>query len=407
MNKIKIVAINSVNYGSTGNTMFDIAKYCRENNFEYYTYSGSSPKYEKKDHILFGNKYERYINTKITLFTGYDCAALSSGTNKLISDLKLIRPDIIHLHNLHGSYINYVKLFKYIKDSNIKVVWTLHDCWSFTGKCPHFTAIECYKWKDKCFDCKQLDIYPRSMVDLTSTMYKVKKDTFANLDNISIVVVSNWLKKICKESFLNKHNTYVIENGINLDKFKASNNTALKEKYNIKDKFIILGVASPWTERKGINDFIKLSQILDSNYYKIVLIGMSKEQIREFSKYNILGLEKTDSVEELIEWYSLSDVLFNPSIEETFGLVTVEAMACGTPVIVYNSTASPELIENTLGYCIEPHDICRVKEAIHEIKSKGKKYYSYDMVSKVNKYYSKQKQLEKYKQLYENLMNSV
>ena len=271
-------------------------------------------------------------------------------TENFIKWIKEYDPDVIHLHNLHGYYINIDVLFRYLAEAKKKVIWTLHDCWAFTGHCAYFSYAGCEKWKSGCFECPQKKEYPKSLIiDNSKKNWILKKELFTSIEDMVLVTPSKWLASLVKESFLNKYPVEVIYNGIDTDVFKPTKSD-FRTKNGLEDKKIILGVASVWDRRKGLYDFIKLSELLDDTY-KIVLVGLSNEQMNGIPE-KILGIPRTNSATELAEIYSAADVFVNPSVEETMGLVTVEAMACGTPVITYNLTAVPEVVCEKCGYTV-------------------------------------------------------
>jgi glycosyltransferase involved in cell wall biosynthesis len=269
-------------------------------------------------------------------------------TKKLIKQIKQINPNIIHLHNIHGYYLNYAILFEYLNELNIPIVWTLHDCWSITGHCTYFSFVGCNKWKSECYSCPQKKSYPTSwFIDRSKENFRLKKKHFTSLSNMTIVPVSNWLSDLIKESYLHKYPIRTIHNGIDLSVFKPSDSEKFKSMYNIQNKFILLGVANKWELRKGLKDFVELSNLLDSDY-KIVLVGLSRKQIEQLPD-NILGIERTESVEGLAEIYSAGDVFLNPTYEDNFPTTNLEALACGTPVITYETGGSPEAIDESTG----------------------------------------------------------
>jgi Glycosyltransferase len=296
------------------------------------------------------NKYWHFIMSSI-----FDAQGFSSkhATKKLIAKIADYKPDIINLHNLHGYYINVDILFNYLERTNIPVVWTFHDCWAITGHCCHYDYIGCYKWADKngCDNCPQKYEYPKCYIlDNSKKNCRKKKDAFKKLKNLYIITVSNWLNSQIKKSFLSDYPIKTIYNGINLEEFQPTKNS-IKQKYNITGKILLLGVAQNWSDKKGINDFIELSKKLGDDY-KIIIVGISDNLIKELPE-TIIKINKTDNITQLCQYYTAADVVLNLSVEETFGLVTVEALACGTPVILYNKTALPEIIDSKCGIVIE------------------------------------------------------
>lgn len=332
---------------------------------------------------------ERKIHLILAYYTGLNGCFSYLGTKQFIKKVDKIRPDIIHLHNLHNCYINLGILFDYIKNNNIPVVWTLHDCWSFTGQCPHFTVVQCNKWKTGCYDCPQYKEYPKSMVDKTKRMYNLKKSCFTGINDLTIVTPSKWLSSMVKKSFLKSYAIKVINNGIDLNIFKPTP-SEFRKKYGLDNKIVLLGVANPWTRKKGLDIFVDMSKRLNKNY-KIVLVGLSSNQIQDLPS-SILGLPKTDSAKELAEIYTAADYFINPSMEETMGLVTVEALACGTPVIVSNSTAVPEVINKKCGKIVSDYSAEGFCEAVKYIENEFltedciRQAHNYDMNEKYQEY---------------------
>ena len=294
------------------------------------------------------------INKYLHLFMSrvFDAQGLSSkiATRRLLKKIDDYNPDIIHLHNLHGYYINIEILFDYLKRVNKPVVWTLHDCWAFTGHCSHFDYIKCEKWKTGCFECPQKKEYPTCNVfDNSRRNYEKKKNAFSGIKNLAIVTPSKWLGGKVKESFLGQYHIEVIPNGIDLNLFRPVE-SEFKNQYSIEDKIVVLGVAQNWSVKKGLYDFIELSKKIDEQF-QIVLVGLTGDQIKALPR-NIIGIGRTNSADELAKIYSAADIFLNPSVEETMGLTTVEALACGTPAIVSSATAVPEVIDETCGLIV-------------------------------------------------------
>jgi glycosyltransferase involved in cell wall biosynthesis len=338
---MKIVHINTFPRKATGQIMLNIHKKCLENGMDSYVVWGRGRAPENDREISMYDKLGiawHGIYTRLTDKTGF---ASVRATKKLIKKLEEIKPDIVQLHNLHGYYINIEMLFNYFSaHKNIKIIWTLHDCWAFTGHCVYFDAVGCEKWKSQCEKCPQKKTYPSSLfLDNSSWNYKKKKELFNSVENMTLVTPSQWLADLVKQSFLSKYPVKVIHNGVDTSVFKPVDSDFRKNN-NLENKVIILGVASEWTPRKGLDDFIKLAELLDDNY-KIVLVGLNKKQLVQLPQ-NILGIERTESVGELVEIYSAADVFFNPTYEDNYPTTNLEAIACGTPVVTYNTGGSPE-----------------------------------------------------------------
>ena len=358
---LKIVEINMFVNGSTGKIMLNVAKRARECGHIVKTYSTHvfSVKYKKlpkapDGHEYYGNYLDNALHFILVHFFGKNGTHSIYSTWNLLRDIKIFNPDVLHLHNLHGCCINLPMLFRYIKKRKVKVIWTLHDCWAFTGHCAYYDLKKCEKWKTGCVDCSSHLDYPKSKKDTSVWQYAHKKEWFNGVENMTIVTPSKWLANQVEKSFLSNYPVRVINNGIDLDVFKPTDSD-LREKYELTDKKVLLFVADAWGARKGFDDVVKLSSML-SNEYKMVMIGLSDQQKADIPE-NILGLLRTESVEELVKWYSLADVFVNTTMEENFPTVNMEALACGTPVITYKTGGSAEIIDATCGVAVTKGDI--------------------------------------------------
>lgn len=258
-------------------------------------------------------------------------------------------------------------MFDYIKSANKKVVWTLHDCWAFTGHCAYFDMAKCDKWKTGCGKCPNLKKYPNSwFFDRSSSLYKTKKAVFSGVKDMTIVCPSQWLAELVKQSYLSDYPIKVINNGINLEDFKIIDNHTFDNVVD-RSKKIILGVASPFGERKGYSNYISLSKIIDKEKYQIVMCGVNEEQVKELESYDIVGITRTDSKQKLAELYSLAYCFVNMTFEDNFPTVNIEALACGLPIITYNTGGSVEVITEDNGIVVEQGDIEAVKMAIYNM----------------------------------------
>jgi putative colanic acid biosynthesis glycosyltransferase len=402
----KILQINTVvNSGSTGRITEEIGQLAIKAGWKSYIAYGRNKRPSESELIKIGNSWDNKMHGLQTRLFDMHGLASKNATNDLVIQIKKIKPDIIHLHNIHGYYLNYEILFSFLNVVNIPVVWTLHDCWPITGHCTYFTYVGCNKWETECFSCPQKTNYPASfLIDRSKKNFNRKKELFNSLMDVTIVPVSNWLSDILKKSFLHKYPVRVINNGINTEVFKPTESSEFRVKYSIENKFILLGVAIDWEPRKGLQDFIELSKQLESNY-QIVLVGLTNKQIKQLPE-NILGIERTEDIEALVHIYSVADIVLNLSYEETFGMTTVEGLACGTPGIVYNATASPELIDNSTGLIVEPGDINELIEAIKVIEQNGKQYYTEACVKRAQRLYKKEDRFKEYIELYEELIKA-
>ena len=394
---MKVLQINTFGNLSTGKIAVDIYRTLRAHGnegavaFARNEVPGDVPSFK------IGNPLSVYTDGVLTRLTDKAGHYSKGATEKLIKQIKEYDPDIIHLHNLHGYYINVPMLFDYLKEADKPVVWTLHDCWAYTGHCCYYSMAGCDKWKlTGCTKCPQKKAYPASIFkDNSSRNFSEKNQMFHSVKNLHLVCVSKWLDNELRASFLKDIPSRVIYNGIDTSVFKPSSGN-FRIKYDVGDKRIVLGVASTWDTRKGLADFIGLSKLLDERY-KIVLVGLNDKQKASLPD-NMLGIGRTDGPKELAEIYSASNVLFNASVEETFGLPNVESLACGTPVVAYNCTGIPETMTENDGYIVEPHDLKTVALKIGEICDAGKRIE----VSSFR--FPKDKTYEAYMKLYEELV---
>lgn len=363
---MKYFFINSV-YGvrSTGKL---ISAKCRElsdgGDKCYVAYGREAVDDGNAELIKIGNSADSFIHAAGSML--FDRQGLFSRrcTNELIKKIEKISPDVIWLHNIHGYYINYPIFFRWLKTKkNIKKYWTLHDCWAFTGHCAYFTMAKCDKWQSQCFDCPQLKTYPKSLLtDNSKNNYLVKKEFFSNIDNLTIITPSHWLMETVEKSFLRGYPIEVCNNTVDEAVFKPVESD-YRKKNSLENKFIVLGVAVAWEETKGLQDMIRLRSLLDDNFV-MVLIGVTDKQVKGFPP-GIIGMQKTSSQQELVEIYSAADVLVNPTHQDNFPTVNLEARACGTPVVTYNVGGSPE--SAGYEYIAEENDLEAVRDYIYEI----------------------------------------
>lgn len=331
--------------------------------------------------------------TRITDKCGLGSKAV---TKSFLKKLEYYAPDIVHIHILHGYYINLEILFHYLKEKGIPVVWTFHDCWAFTGHCPYFDIAGCDKWKNGCHSCAQKTHHPQSLfLDNSKRNYDRKRDAFTGIDNMVIVTPSSWLKGLVEQSFFKKYPVRVIHNGINMNNFRPTYGV-MKETLGLKNKKILLGVSSTWAEGKGMADFIHLSKKISADY-KIVLVGLDSKQLEELPN-NIIGIERTDSVAELAELYTAATVFLNLTYEDNYPTTNLEAIACGTPVITYRTGGSPEIVEKTgFGQIVQQGSIEEVLEAIPKAEKMS-------VPNGLSAYLDQKERFTEYQQLYEELL---
>lgn len=360
MRNPKLVQINTVCNGSTGRIMQDIQKCAQDAGWRTLSLVGRRKVYADLPCEKYGSGLSFWIHVIIT--TAFDRQGHGSllWTKKLVARLREEKPDVIHLHNLHGYYLHIPTLFKYLKDEyKGKIFWTFHDLWPITGHCPHYVIAGCDKWKTECKKCPNKKVYPISWgLDQSKRNFKEKKALFLGLNHLEIITPSKWVAEQVKLSFLQDIPVHVVSNGIDLDVFRYTYDNEVYEKYDIPmDKKVVLGVASVWENRKGLDDFLELANNIDEEYV-IVLVGLSKRQKKNLSKiHNICGIQRTENRKELAALYSRADVLLNPSKEETFSLVTIEAMACGTPVIGMDTSAVKELVNSFNGILLHENNV--------------------------------------------------
>ena len=340
---MKVLQVNTFSYKAAGNIMMNLHKAMKENGIDSYVAWGRGRKAQNNHEFYMNDELGVKLHGVYTRISDKHGFGSRTSTKKLLRWIDSIDPDIIHLHCIHGYYINIELLFKYIREKQKKVIWTQHDCWAFTGHCAYFDAAGCEKWKTGCHNCKQLKTYPASRIcDRSKWNWYKKKELFTGLD-ITIVAPCEWLGNLMKDSFLNEYSIRVIYNGIDTSVFTPTSSN-FKIKHGIEDKNIILGVASEWTERKGLKDFVKLNELIDKSKYVIVVVGVTKEQIEKLP-LDVIAISRTENVNELVEIYSSAYVYFNPTYEDNFPTTNLEALACGTPVITYNTGGSPEAIK--------------------------------------------------------------
>lgn len=358
---MKLLVINSVlGFGSTGRICLDIAKRFEQNGYEvkvaYGRNFGKLSEDAERYGVRIGNDMDVYVHGIYARITDRHGLASKGTTKAFLKWAQEYDPDVLWLHNVHGYYINYEMLFDWIKSRpQMEVKWTFHDCWPFTGHCAYFTYVNCDRWIKGCNACPQLSAYPKSLLDNSRSNYLRKKRAFTGVQNLTIITPSTWLSDLVRKSYLAEYNVEVVYNTIDKNVFSPCEST-FKEDHGFAHKKLLLGVANTWEKRKGLDDFIELSRRLDKNQYQIVLVGLSKKQIKALreEKINIIGLPRTASAKELAQLYSASDVFINPTYEDNYPTVNLEAEACGTPVITYNTGGSAETIKCADSRVIEP-----------------------------------------------------
>ncbi|MBR2323079.1 MAG: glycosyltransferase [Clostridia bacterium] len=394
---MKIVQINAVcGKGSTGRTTKELSDTLNQSGMENLIISTSD--YIAENHVQVGSVLENKLHALFARIFGYDSHYSYFSTRKIIKTLKKFKPDVVHLRNLHGNYVNLPKLLKFLSKNDIATVITLHDCWFFTGKCTHYTTQKCYNWKDNCGSCPQLkkDI-PSLVFDKTSKQLQEKKKGFLSIPRLAVVGVSDWITNEAKKSFLKDAKIIRrIYNWIDLDVFYP-------REVEKNDKFTVLCIGAGWNENsEKLKDLIKLSKVLPADM-EILLAG--SVSTNEPLPSNVKKVGYVSSTDELAKLYSKVDAYVHLSREDTFGKVIAEALACGTPAIVYNSTACPELIGKGCGYVVEVGGVNAIVDRLKEIKSNGKGGYLNNCVKFVKDNFDKQNLINETVNLYNDLLN--
>ena len=385
--------------GSTGRITESVARLAQKQGWECYIVHGG--RYIKRPSCMKDiqsvsptGEYMHYVES--LLFDNHGLASRRA-TRQVVEQIKQIKPDVVQLHCVHGYYLNYKLLFEYLNSTSIPVVWTFHDCWAFTGHCAHFVTAGCEKWKTGCHDCPLKGDYPKSFVDCSKRNYELKKKLFTANKNLHIVPVSDWMADFVKESFLKDKKVTVIKNGVDLNVFKAGSLAAGKKR--------ILGVSGVWNKDKGFYDFQHLREFLDQDKYEIVLVGLSKEQVKELPD-GIVGIEHTESVQELADLYASATVFVNPTYADTFPTVNLEALACGTPLITYMTGGSPEAVTPETGWVVEQGNVEGIASIIKSIDQNKESEIMAQRKAcreRAEKEFDKDKCFEKYISLYESL----
>lgn len=398
---MKIVQINACyEFSSTGRTCYELHTYLSDHGIDSYKfYSLPQPTSDKYD--LIGSKFDHKLHALLSRITGKQAYFSRIPTHRLITKLNKIQPDVVILRNFHSNYVNLPLLAQYLAKNDIPTIVVLHDCWFFTGYCCHYTEINCQKWQTECYGCPLIRTDKASwFFDTSRNVFRHRKQLLEAIPRLAVVGVSDWITNEGRKSpiFHKALKFQRIYNWIDLKVFYPRETTELRQKYGIEETdFVALGVSMSWSFRKGLDVYVEVAKKMPD--IKIIMIG-KKPDINLPS--NIISIPPTSAVDELAKFYSMADVLFNFSIQETFGKVAAEALACGTPIIVNNATANPE-IPGQCGYVVEYNDVSQVVEAVKSIRSIGKNYYQQQCVERANTLFEKEKNIEEYIQLFHEL----
>ena len=388
----KLLQINvTANQSSHGKIAEEIGRLALADGWQSWMAYGRGKAESSSKLIRIGGRfsvYEHFLEARHLDFQG---RASRFATRRFVEKLKAIDPDIIHLHNLHGYYLNYKILFKALREMNKPVVWTLHDCWAFTGHCAYFDIANCAKWQTSCGDCDLRHAYPKAIFnDNSSKSFALKKSLFTSLENLTLVPVSEWLGAQLKKSFLSECRIETIHNGIDTEIFTPQNVD------KTDDKILVLGVAKEWDDRKGLQDLVKLAE---NDNFRIVLVGKMTPKQRRKLPSSITAVNHTKDVNEMVKLYSAADVFVNPTYSDNFPTTNLEALACGTPVVTYDTGGSPEALDGKTGIVVRKGDLEELAEAI--VRARALK--SEDCRQRAVQHFDK-KIFKEYISLYHNLL---
>ncbi len=408
----RVILVNTVvGTGSVGRLVEGLYNTLNANGYECMVAYGRDTHPEGMNAYRIGQDLDVYIHGVLSRLTDRHGFYSKRATLEFIKVIEEFAPDIIHLHNVHGYYLNIRVLFEYLKTTDIRIIWTLHDCWTFTGHCSHFEYIGCMKWVNGCYACEQLAEYPKSVAkDNSEKNYADKKELFTGFEDLTIVTPSQWLKSRVEQSFMGEYHSVVVPTGIDTSVFapvkeeRRDDNLVfrLRISLNLRNKNVLLGVANPWRTRKGLQQFVNLSKLVNERCV-IVLVGLNDEQLATLPD-NIIGIGHTDSVQELAALYSLADIYVNLTLEDTFPTTNIEALACGTPVITYRSGGSAESIDDTCGIAVETNSVQGVVAAIDTIISQKGIAYTQDDCVRHAMLYDKEVRFEEYiREVYEGM----
>lgn len=398
---MKVVQINACyEYSSTGRTCYELHTYLTEHGIDSFKFY-SIPQSNSEKFDLIGTWFDHKLHALLSRIIGKQAYFSTIPTHKLLSKLRMIKPDVVILRNLHSNYINFPMIARYLAQNDIPTIIVLHDCWFFTGYCYHYTEVKCKKWQSECHHCPLIRKDKASwFFDTTRKVFYDRKHLLENIPRLAVVGVSDWITNEGRKAPIFHKATKIqrIYNWINLKVFYPRETTELRSRLGLKGSdFVALGVSMAWNFRKGLNIYLEVAQQMPD--IKIVMIGHKPDMNLPS---NIISIPPTNSAEDLAQYYSMADVLFNFSIQETFGKVAAEALACGTPLIVNNATANPEL-PGQCGYVIEDNDIQQVITAVNTIRTNGKDYYKKQCVERANFLFEKDTNIQQYIQLFQEL----
>ena len=373
----RLVELNICDFGSTGRLIRDLSTALNEKEWETRCAFGryKDPSHKPGDIIIGSGTGVKahYAHSRLTGRTSFGHAASYNATRRLVAQLKEYSPDVIHMHNLHGHYLNMPVLFDYLKESGVRTVWTLHDCWAFTGNCGYFEKAGCDFWKEGCHDCPQRRTTGAKalFVDASAANWRQKKQLITELppEQLTLVTPCEWLAGYVRQSFMRDYPLRVIYNGVERSSFKPTDGAALRAKYGLADRKILVGVAAIWDHRKGLWIIEQLAELLGDGY-AVAAIGLTEKQIAALSP-KVIGIKRTESVEELAMWYSEAEAFINPTLEDNFPSTNIEALSCGTPVVTFRTGGCPEAIDDACGIVTAEKTAESMRDAILELEKRG------------------------------------
>jgi glycosyltransferase involved in cell wall biosynthesis len=399
---MRILQINSVySRGSTGRIAEGISRVARERGHEVLTAYGRGRIVGDGSSWRFARTSSLAAHLLASRFDDRQGFHSNSDTRALLARMDEYRPDLVHLHNAHGYYLNLPMLLDYIAARGTGLVVTMHDCWLFTGHCAQFDAVGCDRWMTGCGRCPQKREYPASLcVDASARNYLEKKKCLDAVRGMILVTPSAWLASLVRRSFLSGMRVETIPNGIDLDLFRPLCNGGKPDGYPV-GKRVVLGAAMPWTWKKGIEGFFELRRRIPSDV-EIVLIGMNRSQANRLPM-GIIGVPPTSSASEMASWYRAADVFVNCSLEETLPTTNIEALACGTPVVTSDAGGAPETVDSSTGRVFGKGEWNGLGDAVVEVLARGKKTFTEACVGRAVNLFDMKARFAEYVDLYESI----
>ena len=402
---MRIVQINSTcGTGSIGRITGELAEaFEQKGHISYVFYALGTPVFHASTRI--GSDLDHKCHALLSRLTGLQGYFSCISTNKLIRQLRQIKPDVVHLQNLHSNYINLKLLLRYLAEDDIPTVITLHDCWFYTGKCTYYIEANCNKWRYSCGDCPLLhkdNVNPTFFFDRTAKCLEDKKKWLGKIPRLAVIGVSKWVVREAAKSFLGNRNPVEIYNWIDTRVFYPRDTIdEIRKNLGAKDRFVIIMVTTYISRKKGFDVLQMLAERCDENV-QIVVIGKNPDKLK--IPENVIHIPHTNDANELAEYYSMADVCVNTTWYETFGMVTAEAMCCGTPVIVYNNTASPELVVEGCGHVVDQRKGNQaILDAVAIVRNNGKEAYSDRCVEYARQVFSRENGVAQYIELCEKM----